>query len=185
MITYWQLALLLSLSPITISTSSVHSILAENLLTRKVYMQDGVPRMLLWRSERQICLIHQSVCQHNENVDNFISWLLTVDETRLHRYEPESKIQSIFWKQATSTPPKISYRILRLETLPHSPTPPPSVTARHRVVKFHEMSLSDGPMKGKYSDKMRALRRGKKCSQPVHDQSLTTESRTNGQTELA
>jgi len=38
----------------------------------------------------------------NENPDNFISRFVTVDETWLHHFDPESKAQSMAWKHVTS-----------------------------------------------------------------------------------
>jgi len=42
----------------------------------------------------------------NENPDNFISRFLTVDETWLHYFDPESKLQSMAWKRVSSPPPR-------------------------------------------------------------------------------
>jgi len=37
----------------------------------------------------------------NENPDKFISRFVTVDETWLHHFDPESKAQSMAWKHVT------------------------------------------------------------------------------------
>jgi len=42
----------------------------------------------------------------NENPDNFISRFVTVDETWLHHFDPESKVQSMAWKHVISPPPR-------------------------------------------------------------------------------
>jgi len=42
----------------------------------------------------------------NENPANFISRLVTVDETWLHHFDPKSKTQSMAWKCVTSPPPR-------------------------------------------------------------------------------
>jgi len=42
----------------------------------------------------------------NENLDNFISRFVTVDETWLHQFDPESKTQSMAWKHDTYPPPR-------------------------------------------------------------------------------
>ena len=42
----------------------------------------------------------------NENPDNFIFRLVTVDETWLHHFDPENKAQSMAWKHVTSPPPR-------------------------------------------------------------------------------
>jgi len=40
----------------------------------------------------------------NENMDNFISGFVTLDETRLHHFDPESKAQRMAWKHVISLP---------------------------------------------------------------------------------
>jgi len=42
----------------------------------------------------------------HENPDNFISRFVTVDETWLHHFDPESKTQSMAWEHVTSPPPR-------------------------------------------------------------------------------
>ena len=42
----------------------------------------------------------------NENPDNFISRCVTVDETWLHHFDPESKAQSMAFKDVTYPPPR-------------------------------------------------------------------------------
>ena len=42
----------------------------------------------------------------NENPDNFISRFVTVDETWLHHFDPESKAQIMAWKRVISLPPR-------------------------------------------------------------------------------
>jgi len=37
----------------------------------------------------------------NENPDKFISRFVTVDETWLHHFDPESKAHSMVWKRVT------------------------------------------------------------------------------------
>ena len=89
-----------------ISTGSVHSILTENLSMNKVSAR-WVPRMLsdvqkADRVESSTGLLRL----FNENPDNFVSRFLTVDETWLHHFDPESKLQSMTWKHACSPPPR-------------------------------------------------------------------------------
>jgi len=42
----------------------------------------------------------------NENPDNLISRFVTVDETWLHHFDPESKARSMAWKYVTSSSPR-------------------------------------------------------------------------------
>jgi len=91
---------------IGITAGSVHSILTEKLLMKKVSAR-WVPRMLTEvqkadRAETSARLLSL----FNENPDNFISRFVTVDETWLHHFDPESKAQSMAWKHVTSPPPR-------------------------------------------------------------------------------
>ena len=89
-----------------ISTGSVHSILTDNLLMKKVSAR-WVPRMLSdVQKANRVDASTTLLCLFNENPDNFISRFLTVDETWLHHFDPESKVQSMAWKHVSSPPPR-------------------------------------------------------------------------------
>ena len=89
-----------------ISTGSVHSMLTENLSTNKVSAQ-WVPRMLSDAQKADRVEASTGLLRlFNENPDNFVSQFLTVDETWLHHFDPESKLQSMAWKHACSPPPR-------------------------------------------------------------------------------
>jgi len=47
----------------------------------------------------------------NENPNGFISRLLTVNETWIHDFDPESKVQLMPWKHASS-PPTRKFRVV-------------------------------------------------------------------------
>jgi len=46
------------------------------------------------------------LCLFNGNPDGFISRFLTVDETWIDHFDPESKVQGLAWKHASSPPPR-------------------------------------------------------------------------------
>ena len=78
-----------------ISIGSAHSILRQNLMMKKVSAR-WVPRMFsdvqkVDRAETSTSLLSL----FNKNPDNFISKFVTVDETWLHHFDPESKAQSM------------------------------------------------------------------------------------------
>ena len=91
-----------------ISTGSVHSILVENLSMNKVSAW-WVPLTRMLSDAQKADRVKAStglLCLFNENPDNFVSRFLTVDETWLHHFDPESKLQSTAWKHARSPPPR-------------------------------------------------------------------------------
>jgi len=88
-----------------ISTGSVHSSSTDNLLMKKVCAR-WVLRMLPdVQKANRVDASTTILGLFNENPDNFISRLLTVDETWLHHFDPESKVQSMTWKHVSSPPP--------------------------------------------------------------------------------
>ena len=89
-----------------ISIGSAHSILRENMMMKKVSAR-WVPRMLSDVQKADRAETSPSLLSlFNENPDNFISRYVTVDETWLHHFDPESKVQSMAWKHVTSPPPR-------------------------------------------------------------------------------
>ena len=78
-----------------ISIGSAHSILRENLMMKKVSAW-RVPRMLSDVQKPDHAETSASLLSlFNENRDNFTFRLVTVDETWLHHFDPESKAQSM------------------------------------------------------------------------------------------
>jgi len=89
-----------------ISTGIVYSIFTENLLMKKVSAR-WVPGMLSdVQKADQVEASTSVLCLFNKNPDNFVSQFLTVDETWLHHFDPESKAQSMAWKHVSFPPPK-------------------------------------------------------------------------------
>ena len=93
-----QLSVCYIATSVGISTGSVHSILTDNLLMVLRMLTDPQKANGVDASTTLHCLF-------NENPDNFISQFLTVDETWLHHFDPEGKVQSMVWKHVSSPPP--------------------------------------------------------------------------------
>jgi len=88
-----------------ISRERVGSIMHEDLDMRKLSAK-WVPKCLNADPKRQRC---QSSEQFSEffrrDPNDFLSRFVTVDETRLYHYDPETKQQSNEWRHSGSTPP--------------------------------------------------------------------------------
>ena len=66
-----------------------------------------VPRMLtLDQKYRRMEVCKQLLDEYSANPDEFLSHLVTQDETWVHHFEPETKRQSLQWRHVTSPPPK-------------------------------------------------------------------------------
>jgi len=85
-----------------ISHERVESIIHEDLDKRKLSAK-WVPKCLNVDQKRQWC---QSSEQHLEffqrDPNDFLSRLVTVDETCLYNYDPETKQQSMVWRHSSS-----------------------------------------------------------------------------------
>jgi len=87
----WRLSVCFIAESVGISTSRVHSTLTQNLLTKKVSAR-WVPRMLCDAQKANRVDASTSLLRlFNENPDNFISRLLTLDETQLQHFDLEVK----------------------------------------------------------------------------------------------
>jgi histone-lysine N-methyltransferase SETMAR len=89
-----------------ISYGSIHSILTDHLKLRKVSAR-WVPRMLT--DEQKASRLRTSTAlleQFRQNPEDFLSRFITMDETWVHHFDPETKQQSMAWKHSTSPPPK-------------------------------------------------------------------------------
>ena len=89
-----------------ISRERVGSIIHEDLDVRKLSAK-WVPKCLNADKKRQRC---QSSEQHlkffRRDPNNFLSRLVTMEETWLYHYEPETKQQSMEWRHSGSPRPK-------------------------------------------------------------------------------
>ena len=95
-----------------ISTSTAHSIITEHIGMHKVSAR-WVPRNLSPEQKQ----IRMSSCQENltrwkHNPQDFMARIITVDETWVYHFDPETKKQSMQWKRPGSPVPR-KFRVNR------------------------------------------------------------------------
>jgi [histone H3]-lysine36 N-dimethyltransferase SETMAR len=89
-----------------ISFGSTQTILTEHLKLRKVSAR-WVPRMLTTDQQHdRLKTCRQLLERFSANREDFIFRYVTVDETWVHHFDPETKQQSMAWKHKESPPPK-------------------------------------------------------------------------------
>ena len=63
--------------------------------------------MLAYVSKRQRVTTSKMICNHfEEDLSNFLDRIITIGETWIHHYDPETKEQSKKWKHRGSSRPK-------------------------------------------------------------------------------
>ena len=89
-----------------ISRGSIYNIIHDELHMNKVSAR-WIPRLLtpLQKQNRAECS-QQLLDMCNTDEDNFFSRLVTVDESWIHHFDPETKQATMQWKHAKSPPPK-------------------------------------------------------------------------------
>lgn len=91
---------------VKISIGSAHSIIHDRLGMKKVSAR-WVPRMLTAEQKQTRLRISQSCLDVlQRDPEQFLARFLTMDETWLHHYDPETKQQSMTWKRLSSPTPK-------------------------------------------------------------------------------
>lgn len=89
-----------------IGHSSVHKILTEHLNKRRVCAR-WVPRLLTEeQKQRRVEVCQAWLREYERKGDDFLSVIITEDETWVFQYEPESKKDSMVWKCPGSPSPK-------------------------------------------------------------------------------
>src|SRR6185436_4921816 len=89
-----------------ISKTSADRILREDLFMNKVCAR-WIPKSLSEEQKHARMEVSQTLLdRYNEDRDDFINRIVTVDETWVHHYDPETKQASMQWKHAGSPPPK-------------------------------------------------------------------------------
>jgi histone-lysine N-methyltransferase SETMAR len=89
-----------------ISKECVGYILHEELDTKKLCAR-RVPRLLTSDQKRtRMKISEQCLERFNKNTNDFVRRFITMDETWIHRYTPESKQQSKQWTVAACSVPK-------------------------------------------------------------------------------
>ena len=95
------------------SYHSVHNILEKELGMKKLTAR-RVPRMLTLAQKRQgTVLCEQHLTNFRANKKLFIERYVTMDETWVHHYDHETKIQSMQWKHKVSSTRK-KFKVLPL-----------------------------------------------------------------------
>ena len=93
-------------SECAISNGSVYTIIHEHLGMSKVSAR-WVPRNLNMQDRQQKVESSQELLEvYNANPEDFHTRLVTGDETWLHRWDPDTKKESMQWKRPGSPPPK-------------------------------------------------------------------------------
>ena len=93
-----------------ISHGTAHNIIHDELKFRKVSCR-WVPKMLTTdhkKARLEVCT--QLLQRFKTEGDNFLSCIITGDETWVYQYEPESKRQSMEWKH-TDSPVKKKFKV--------------------------------------------------------------------------
>ena len=89
-----------------ISIDSTHSLLVDHLKMRRVCAR-WVPRLLTEEQQAvrvQVC--QEMLSRFGSQGEDFLDSIVTVDESWMHHFEPETKLQSSVWKHTDSPPPK-------------------------------------------------------------------------------
>ena len=81
---------------------SVHNIITKDLMMKKVAAK-WVPKLLSdEQKEERVRLARQSLRLYEANEDEFLSRFVTMDETWVHHFYPETKRLSMEWKNPGS-----------------------------------------------------------------------------------
>ena len=88
-----------------ISTSTAFTILTKELNLSRLVSR-WVPRMLTKEmKQNRVTMCQALMAKYRADPHNFLTQLVTGDETWLHHYEPETKSQSTQWLEKGSAPP--------------------------------------------------------------------------------
>ena len=91
---------------LNISYGSVQSIISEQIGMHKVSAR-WVPRMLTQEMmQNRVTASQENLNQWQHNPEDFLKRVVTVDETWVHHYDPETKLQSKEWKRPSSPTPR-------------------------------------------------------------------------------
>jgi histone-lysine N-methyltransferase SETMAR len=91
---------------VNISKERVHYIIHEHLGIRKLIAR-WVPRLLtIYQKRQRVRASTRSLELFQRNPNEFLRRFITVDETWIYHYTPESQIQAKQWVEASSSAPK-------------------------------------------------------------------------------
>ena len=88
-----------------ISVGSCHHILTEELKIHRVAAK-FVPRLMTSDQQAHCVQVCQDLLDHSENDKEFLSKIITFDESWVCGYDVETKVQSSQWTSKTSPRPK-------------------------------------------------------------------------------
>ncbi|XP_049528128.1 histone-lysine N-methyltransferase SETMAR-like [Dermacentor silvarum] len=88
-----------------IITFSAHSIMTEDLAMKTVAAK-FVPKLLTVKQKQLRVEVSQDTLDSTNSDPDFISTIITGDESWVYGYDPETKSQSSQWKHSTSPRPK-------------------------------------------------------------------------------
>ena len=88
-----------------ISVGFCHHILTEELKMHRVAAK-FVPRLMTSDQQAHCVQVCQDLLDHSENDKEFLSKIITGDESRVYGYDVETKVQSSQWTSKTSPRPK-------------------------------------------------------------------------------
>nr|XP_050038879.1 uncharacterized protein LOC126536027 [Dermacentor andersoni] len=88
-----------------ISTFSAHSIMTKNLAMKRVAAK-FVPKLLAVEQKQLRVEVSQDMLDSTNSDPNFMSTIITGDESWVYGYDPETKSHSPQWKHSTSPRPK-------------------------------------------------------------------------------
>ena len=93
-----------------ISPSRVWSIITNDLCMKKVAAR-WVPKLLTEEQKKErVRLSRQNLRVYNANEEDFLARFVTMDETWVHYFDPETRQQSMEWKHPGSPTPKKARR---------------------------------------------------------------------------
>ena len=99
---------------VTISTSSVHSILTEDLNLRRVSAKFA-PKLLTEQQKELQKEISEDMHDLANHDPEFIKTIITGDETWVYGYDPQTKFQFPQWKHPESPRPKKAQKVQQCE----------------------------------------------------------------------
>ena len=88
-----------------ISVGSCHHILTEELKMHRVAAK-FVPHLMTSDQQAHCVQVCQGLLDHSENAKEFLSKIITGDESWVYGYDVETKVQSSQWTSKTSLRPK-------------------------------------------------------------------------------
>lgn len=93
-------------SAVKIDEKSVRSILHDRLRMNKVSSR-WVPRMLTTlHKQNRVTICSELLARAGADSGNFFDRIVTMDETWVHHYDPETKQASMEWRHSNSPPPR-------------------------------------------------------------------------------